>query len=355
MSAPLSPAATGPAPHGVRRDRRVAAGPRDGRHVRFGTPVTVRVPASSANLGPGFDSMGLALALYDVVTVEAYAPGPGAPTALVDVSGEGAGSVPDGEEHLVVRSLRAGLDRAGVGQPRLRLRCVNAIPHGKGLGSSASAIVAGLVAARGLLEDPGLLDDDIVFALASAAEGHPDNAAAAAVGGFVVSWVEEPAAPGAAGVPRYLRLPVDPRVRVVVCVPEDQLPTSAARAMLPAMVPHGDAAFTASRAALLVEALTRRPDLLLAATQERLHQTQRGPAMPASAGMLAALRRLGVPAVVSGAGPSLLALCPSADQVDLVSAEVARRNEERGRWTVLTPDVDTRGCCLLEHAADGLQ
>jgi homoserine kinase len=317
----------------------------------MGVAVTVRVPASSANLGPGFDTMGLALTLYDLVTVEAFPAGPGrAPGAVVDVAGEGAGTVPDGEEHLVVRSIRAGLERAGVRQPGLRLQCVNAIPHGKGLGSSAAAIVAGLVAARNLLEVPERLDEGAVFTLASLAEGHPDNAAAAAFGGFVVSWFEEASPRGSSvpSAPRYVGLPVDPRVRPVVFVPEEQLPTSAARAMLPATVPHGDAAFTAARAALLVEALTRRPDLLLQATQERLHQAQRGPAMPATAALLAALRGLGAPAVVSGAGPSILVLCPSEESVDQVLTEVARRNEARGRWTVLTPGVDTTGGCLVD-------
>jgi homoserine kinase len=296
--------------------------------------------------------MGLALALYDVVTVEAATAGH-SPAAVVDVAGEGAGTLPDGEDHLVVRSIRAGLGWAGAHQPGLRLQCLNVIPHGKGLGSSAAAIVAGLIAARGLLEAPDRLDDTAVFRLASAAEGHPDNAAAAVFGGFVVSWFDEASSGGlaTARTPRYVGLPVDPRVRVVACVPEDQLPTSAARAMLPASVSHGDAAFTASRAALLVEALTRRPELLVTATQERLHQAQLAPAMPATAALLTALRRLGMPAVVSGAGPSLLVLCPSAEDVDVVVAEVDRRNERQERWSVLRPDVDTTGGCLVEPPA----
>jgi homoserine kinase len=315
--------------------------------VRLGVPVAVRVPASSANLGPGFDSMGLALAVHDIVTVEAFPPDAGGPLAQVEVTGEGAGTVPPGEQHLVVRALRTGLARAGVPQPSLRMRCVNAIPHGKGLGSSAAAVVAGLVAARGLLARPELLDEADVFALATAAEGHPDNAAASVFGGFVLSWVED--APGHGHLPaaRHVSMPVDPRVRPVVCVPEADLPTSAARAMLPATVPHADAAFTAARAALLVEALTRRPDLLLVATEERLHQAQRGPAMPATAGLLASLRAQGVAAVVSGAGPSVLALCTSEDQVARVGAETAARREP---WSVLTPEVDLRGGCLLDSA-----
>jgi homoserine kinase len=285
--------------------------------------------------------------VHDVITVQAFEPDADGPRATVDVIGEGAGTVPAGEDHLVVRAIRAGLDRAGVPPPTLRLSCLNAIPHGKGLGSSAAAVVAGLVAARGLLRDPARLDEDTVFALATAAEGHPDNAAAAVFGGFVLSWVEDGAGHGHLPAARCVRLPVDARVRTVVCVPDADLPTSAARAMLPASVPHGDAAFTAARAALLVEALTRRPDLLFVATQERLHQVARGPAMPATAALLGSLRAEGVAAVVSGAGPSLLAFSVSDDQVARVAAVAAARPEP---WAVLTPDVDTTGGCLVASA-----
>jgi homoserine kinase len=291
--------------------------------------------------------MGLALAVHDVVTVEANVPDAGSPRSWVEVVGEGAGTVPTGEDHLVVRALRAGLERAGTTPPDLRLRCVNAIPHGKGLGSSAAAVVAGLVAARGLLAEPERLDEGTVFALATAAEGHPDNAAAAVFGGFVLSWVEGGAGSGHLPAARHVGLPVDPRVRVVACVPDAELPTSAARAMLPATVPHGDAAFTAARAALLVEALSRRPELLLEATRERIHQAQRGPAMPATAALLASLRARGIAAVVSGAGPSLLTFCVSEDQVEQVTAAAAGRPE---RWAVIAPEVDRLGGHLLEPA-----
>jgi homoserine kinase len=297
--------------------------------------VTVRVPGTSANLGPGFDSMALALALYDEVTVQAT---PDAGGLRVDVEGEGAATVPRDEGHLVVRTIRAGLEQAGVPQPGLVVRCRNRLPHGRGLGSSAAAVVAGLVAARGLLEDPAALDDAAVFALATAAEGHPDNAAGALFGSFVVAWLD-----ASSHAPRHVRLAVDPRVRVVVCVPDEQLPTSSARRMLPSRIPHADAAFTAARAALLVEALTRRPDLLLEATQERLHQAQRAPAMPRTERLLARLRALGAPAVISGAGPSVLVLCDSPGQVhEVVSAAAG--------WHVLTPDVDTLGAHLITES-----
>ncbi len=311
--------------------------PGPGEGVRLGVPVSVTVPATSANLGPGFDSLGLALGVHDVVTVEALPQAPSEPPVAVDVRGEGEGSVPDDEQHLVVASVLAGLEQAGAGRPRLRVRCVNGVPHGRGLGSSAAAVVAGLVAARGLLLEPQRLDDAAVLRLATAVEGHPDNAAAALLGGLTVSWCD-------AGQPHAVRLAVDPRIVPVVCVPRTRLATSTARGILPASVPHMDAAFTAGRAALLVEALGRRPDLLLAATEDRLHQPQRAAAMPATAALVAALRAEGAPAVVSGAGPSVLVLCPSPTEAADVAATVAR--VAAGRWRVLTPDVDGAGAVL---------
>jgi homoserine kinase len=317
-----------------------SGGPSTGAGVRLGVPVAVRVPATSANLGPGFDSLGLALGVHDVVTVEALAPAPGEPPVVVDVTGEGAGCVPDDERHLVVASVLTGLAHAGAGLPRLRVRCVNAVPHGRGLGSSAAAVVAGLVAARGLLAEPERLGDDAVLALATAAEGHPDNAAAALLGGLTVSWCD-------GKVPRAARLEVAPRIVPVVCLPQTRLATSAARTMLPASVPHRDAAFTAGRAALLVEALGRRPDLLFAATQDRLHQAQRASAMPATAELVAELRARRHAAVVSGAGPAILVLCPSRSEAAAVARIVTqvtrRRSELLGSWEVLTPDVDSAG------------
>ncbi len=311
--------------------------PDPGEGVRLGVPVTVSVPATSANLGPGFDSLGLALGVHDVVTVEALTPTPGEPAVVVEVRGQGEGTVPDDEQHLVVASVLAGLADAGAGRPYLRVRCVNGIPHGRGLGSSAAAVVAGLVAARGLLLEPRRLDEQAVLRLATAAEGHPDNAAAALLGGLTVSWCD-------GGDARAVRLEVDPRIVPVVCVPQVRLATSAARGMLPPSVPHADAAFTAGRAALLVEALGRRPDLLLAATEDRLHQAQRAPAMPATAELVAALRSAGAAAVVSGAGPSVLVLCRSASDAAVVGEFAAGFGA--GTWQVLTPDVDSAGAVL---------
>jgi len=261
-------------------------------------PVRVRVPATAANLGPGFDAFGLALALYDDVVVQVS----DQPGLRVEIAGEGAGELRVDERHLVVKAMRRAFRHMG-GQPRgLGVVCANRIPHGRGLGSSAAAIVSGLVAARWLtVGGEERLPDDALLDIAAAMEGHADNVAAALLGGFTLAWTED-------GRSRAVRLSVDSAVRPVVLVPTKRLATSKARRLLPEVVTHGDAAFNVARAALLVHALGRRPDLLLDATQDRLHQPQRAAAMPRTAGLVAKLRAKGVPAVVSGAGPSVLAL-----------------------------------------------
>ncbi|WP_460460551.1 homoserine kinase, partial [Angustibacter peucedani] len=263
--------------------------------------VRVRVSATSANLGPGFDSLGLALGLHDEVEVRLG----GAPGARVQVVGEGAGEVGEGDEHLVVRAVRVGLAAAGHdADVVLDLLCRNEIPHGRGLGSSAAAVVAGLVAARGLTGD--VLDDDRLLALATDLEGHPDNAAAALLGGLTLAWTD-------ADGPRAVRLEPHPDVAVLVLVPTSRLATHHARSVLPASVTHEDAAANSARAALLVHALTTRPELLLPATEDRLHQRQRSAAMPETVGLVDRLRADGRAAVVSGAGPSVLVLGPRGD------------------------------------------
>lgn len=296
--------------------------------------VRVRVPATSANLGPGFDALGLALARHDVVEVRALA----SDEVVVEVEGEGAGEVPGDETHLVVRALREALDVAGAPQTGLHLRCVNRIPHGRGLGSSAAAVVAGIVAARALVADPAVLDDATALRLASAIEGHPDNAAPALLGGATVAWVAGGPVRGA----RAVRLDVHPDLRATVLVPSARLATSRARGVLPATVPHADAAFNAGRSALLVEALTRRPDLLLEATEDRLHQDYRADVMAASAEVVGALRAEGIAATVSGAGPTVLVLSDAAEaeRVTRVAAALLAGLPE---WDVLGVEVDAQG------------
>jgi len=321
------------------RPRR-GSGP-EAAQVRSGARVRVRVPATSANLGPGFDSLGLALGLHDEIEVEVTGSG-----VEVQVSGEGAGTLPCDERHLVVRALRAGFAAAGVTPPGLRLAARNTIPHRRGLGSSAAAVIGGLLAARGCLTDPGMLDDDAVLGLATRFEGHPDNAAAALLGGFTVSWCEE-AGPQAPGHPRAVSLTPHLDLVAVICIPGRELATATARAMLPDVVPHADAAFNAGRSALLVEAMTRRPDLLLPATEDRLHQDHRGPAMPNSAALVRRLREAGAAAVISGAGPSVLVLGAGdevAATVGIAAAEAAAADGVE--WNTVRLNIDTRGAQL---------
>lgn len=296
--------------------------------------VRVTVPATSANLGPGFDTLGLALDWHDVVEAEAeFATGdrgPAGPRSVtVKVDGVGAGEVPNDESHLVVRSMRAYFDEVGVDATRIELSCQNRIPHGRGLGSSAGAIVAGLLAARAL--SPGRpLDDDAVLALAARIEGHPDNVAPCLLGGLTIAWTDETA--------RAVRTEVHAGVVPVVCVPQTAVSTEVARTLLPESVPHTDAARNAGRAALLVEALTRRPDLLLPATDDHLHQSYREPAMPATLALVSELRKAGHAAVVSGAGPSVLVLGRD-DQPGLADVIAAAAPG----WLVEQTAVDTRG------------
>lgn len=273
--------------------------------------------ASSANLGPGFDSLGVALGLYDEIEV-VTTDGPG---VVVEVSGEGAGQVSSGADHLVVTALARGLDQVGCQAAGLIVRCRNMIPHSRGLGSSASAVVGGLAAANALVAqtDRTPLCDAQLIQLSSEFEGHPDNASASVLGGAVVSWTE-PAQGGAA--PRYdaVRVRLHPDIRLFAAIPELRSSTAETRVLLPEQVSHHHARFNVSRAALLVVALTQRPDLLMAATEDLLHQPQRARAMPASAEFLQLLRQRGVPAVLSGAGPAVLALT-TADELPAEALE----------------------------------
>ena len=304
-------------------------------------PVVVRTPATSANLGPGFDALGLALSLYDVTVARVTEGG-----LHLDVSGEGTATAGEGERHLVVRAMRAAFDRLGGQPPGIGLRTLNSIPQGRGLGSSAAAIVTGILAARGLVPDgPGRLPDEAVLALATEMEGHPDNVAACLAGGLTIAWTPEGQAGAAPGPPRLVRLPVLEEIQPVVLVPDEVLATVTARGALPAAVPHRDAAANAARSALLIAALTRVPDVLFDATQDYLHQSYRAAAVPRTADLLARLRAAGVPAVVSGAGPSVLALLvsdtePGPDLVDSIAAETGIE------WRISPLDIDRLGATL---------
>jgi homoserine kinase len=351
-------------------------------------PVTVTVPATSANLGPGFDALGLALGLHDVVQARILPAG-----LAIEVSGLGGAAESTGEDHLVIRAMRAGFDALGGQPPGIGIRCANAIPQGYGLGSSAGAIVAGLLAARALAGQPGAttlpdeavlpggvlpggvlpggplpgsappgsappggvlpggplpgsappggpLPDGAVLRLAARLEGHPDNVSACLAGGLTIAWQS---ASGVASV----RLSPLAGLAPVICVPSEPLATSAARQVLPRAVPHADAAANSARAALLIAALTDNGELLMDATQDFLHQRYREAAMPRTARLVAALRAAGVPAVVSGAGPSVLALTVTGLHPALPAVESISRATGSG-WRVLLLAVDRQGAAVQQ-------
>lgn len=264
------------------------------------TPVTVRVPATSANLGAGFDCLGLALEIYDGYAAQVL----DEPGLDVEVAGEGASTIRTDEKNLVISSMNAAFDHMG-GRPRgLALRALNAIPHGRGLGSSSSAIIGGLFLARSLvISGSERLNDNDLLALATEIEGHPDNVAAAFHGGATIAWVED-------GSGKAISIPVDMRIMAIAFIPSDsgEVATKKARALLPETIPHIDAAVNISRSTLMVEALARKPELLFAGTEDRIHQFYRQSQMPKSYELMTTLRDAGVPAFISGSGPTVLAL-----------------------------------------------
>jgi homoserine kinase len=302
----------------------------------------VRVPATSANLGPAFDCAGLALTRHDVLEFAVQASG-----LTVEVSGVGAGELPTDESHLVVRAFRAACAELGWSPPGLRVVADNAIPQGRGMGSSAAAVVAGVLGAWALCPDAEGIDLDAVLRLVTEMEGHPDNVAACLLGGATLSWET-------ARGPIADSLAVSPEILPVVLVPDATLSTHVARGLLPDAVPHADAAFNAGRAALLTHALTQQPALLIEATEDRLHQRQRAAAMPESLALMDRLRAAEFPAVVSGAGPSLLVLTRRHPDVEGGGpAGAVRVREIAGLtppgWTVLPLEVDVQGARVLDE------
>jgi homoserine kinase len=265
-------------------------------------PIQVQVPATSANLGPGFDSFGLALAMHDRYVAQILDDA----GLDIDVTGEGADEVPRTDKNLLVKAMNKGFDFLG-GKPKgIAVRALNVIPHGRGLGSSASAIVGGLSLARALvLTGIDKMSDEKLLQLATEMEGHPDNVAAALYGNAVVAWQEDQ---HGKEIAQAISLSVDTRIRAIAFIPSTAVATSKARKMLPETIPHRDAARNSANSALLVHALTLRPDLLFRATEDFLHQTYRSEAMPASFALLTKLRGAGVAAFISGAGPTVLAL-----------------------------------------------
>jgi homoserine kinase len=296
--------------------------------LAIGTRASVSVPATSANLGPGFDSFGLALSLHDHYEVEVTSGG-----LVIDVDGESAESVPRDESHLVARCVREGLRRLGVEASGLTLRCRNEIPHARGLGSSAAAIVGGLLLANGLVGHE--LDDDLRDSLLQTAteiEGHPDNVAACIYGGFSIAWNDF-------GEARVARIDVDGRIHAVACIPSTVLSTETARRLLPSEVSQSVAAANSARAGLLVRALSADPSLLLHGTTDFLHQDARASAMPDTAALILRLREAGLAAVVSGAGPTVLVLT-DGNESDRIASIASRP------FQVLPLELDRAGARL---------
>lgn len=296
------------------------------RPVGRGQQVLVSVPATSANLGPGFDALGLALDWHDEVEVRLTSGG-----VAVSVEGEGAGDVPRDASHLVVRAMRTAFSALDAEAPGVAVRCVNTIPQARGLGSSAAAIVAGVLAARALMPEVAgerAIDLD-PLAVAAELEGHADNVAPCLLGGATVAWRSD-------GRVRAERLDIHPEIRPVLYVPEAAVPTEAARGVLPDTVPFADAAHNAGRAALLVEALANRPELLFDATADWLHQQYRRSVMPEAVALVDRLRAERWPAVVSGAGPSVLVLS-AGDALP----------PDAGGWHMRPLGVDLRGATVV--------
>ena len=301
----------------------------------IGRKVSVKVPATSANLGPGFDTLGMALSYYDELQVEAVA-GSG---AVVEVHGEGAGEVATDETNLVVKSLAYTFAKYGQKVPGLKLTAHNIIPHGRGMGSSGAAVVSGIVAAKGLLDGIVEISDQELLTIATELEGHPDNVAPALFGGLTIAWEDETG-------PHHKKLFVHRGVSPLELVPNHKMSTALARSLQPESVPHDDAVFNVSRSALLIAALTQSPELLMAATEDRLHQDYRAAAMPETDSIVKLMREHGHAAVVSGAGPSVLVLASDPAQ-RLEAAKLAAKHYPQ--WKALLLAVDFKGATVALH------
>ena len=301
----------------------------------IGRKVTVKVPATSANLGPGFDTLGMALSYYDELEVEAV-PGEG---AFVAVTGEGEGEVPTDASNLVVKSIAYTFAHFGIDLPGLRLKAHNIIPHGRGMGSSGAAVVSGIVAAKGLLSGVVEMTDDDLLKIATEIEGHPDNVAPALFGGLTIAWEDETG-------PHYKKLFVHRGVALLELVPNFKMSTALARSLQPESVPHNDAVFNVSRSALLIASLTQSPEHLLAATEDKLHQDYRAAAMQETHALVSKLREHGHAAVVSGAGPSVLVMANGPAE-RLEAAKLAATHYPQ--WRSLLLAVDFKGATVVLH------
>ncbi|MCW4466614.1 homoserine kinase [Glutamicibacter sp. MNS18] len=300
--------------------------------IALGQHLRVAPPATSANLGPGFDAFGLALEFRDELRIRTAA------TSHVVITGEGAGSLPRDESHLIIAKIHEYWQARGFSPAGIELEAINRIPHARGLGSSAAAIVAAYAAADALLPEHAQGGTAAVFQAAAAWEGHPDNVAPAVYGGFSVSLTE------ADGSFRAIPVAVHESIRAVVAVPATGLSTEVARGVLPAQVSHADAAANSARAALLIQALGHAPDQLLAGTEDFLHQSYRAQSMPESSKLMETLRQDGLAAVISGAGPTVLVLVSDTAQQARATALIEAFNRDSPvAWRCEIPAIATSG------------
>lgn len=305
------------------------------KKIPVGRKVHCKVPATTANLGPGFDTLGMALAVYDEITATVLASG----KTSVKVHGVGEGVVATDEKNLVVRSVAKTFAHYGIDFPPLELVCENRIPHGRGLGSSGAAIVAGIMIAKGLLEGIVEIDSQGLLNLATEMEGHPDNVAPALFGGLSIAWMTPDG-------PQHKKLTVHRGVSLLVAVPTDiTMSTKKARELQPETVPHSDAVFNVSRSALLIAALIQSPELLHAATEDKLHQDYRAGAMPETSELVRSLRDAGFAAVVSGAGPSVLVM--TDDPLERSRAADIVEATTNTAWESLMLAVDFKGATVV--------
>lgn len=303
--------------------------------IPAGRRVHVKVPATTANLGPGFDTLGMALSLYDELTATVST----VPGVRVTVHGIGEGEVPTDETNLVAQAMIATFTAYGVPVPGIDLICENRIKHARGMGSSSAAIVGGIMLAKGLLD--GIVDIDAqgLLNLATELEGHPDNVAPALFGGLSIAWTT-PAGP------KHKKLIVHRGVSLLVAVPRNAtMSTKVARSLQPEHVPHEDAIFNVSRSALLIAALIQSPELLHEATEDKLHQEYRAEAMPATNALVHSLRDAGFAAVVSGAGPSVLVL--TDDPIERKRAADLIEATGGNEWECLMLAVDFKGATVV--------
>lgn len=303
--------------------------------------ASVKVPATTANLGPGFDTLGLALSLYDELEVTVR----DEPGVHVEVIGVGAGEVPTDETNLVARTIAHTFGVYGIDLPGINLVAHNSIPHGRGMGSSGAAIVSGIMAAKGLLEGIVDIDSDALLTIATELEGHPDNVAPALFGGLTIAWMGETG-------PRHKKLMVHRGVSPLVFVPESTMSTALARSLQPDSVSRQDAIFNVSRSSLLIAALIQSPELLLDATEDKLHQSYRASAMQETGDLIRLLREHNLAAVVSGAGPSILVLGSDPAQRTFAAELVAEH--QTTPWQPLMLAVDFKGATVISHPADAL-